>query len=201
MAGPLPRRRRAQMSELMRSESCQSGPCSSTTTFLPARASTAANMAPAAPAPTMTASAFSKAAMSPAPLGKDMGHVRHAEPGKALHGAVGDIDRVVAQRAVDERLRRALPALDLVLAQAGDEVALLGVGEVDILSAKQRLAHPINPAQGCAIEIDIGRADFADADGQQRVARRQRQLLVDEMRDAGLARAKRKRFAHRFERP
>ena len=34
--------RRPQMSELMRSESCQSGPCSSTTTFLPALASTAA---------------------------------------------------------------------------------------------------------------------------------------------------------------
>src|SRR5882757_10256520 len=102
MGGPLPRKRLAQMSELMRSESCQSGPCSISTTVLPARVRTAANTAPAAPAPTMTASAFSKAAMSPAPLGKDMGHVRHAEPGKALNGAVNHIDRVIAQRAVDE---------------------------------------------------------------------------------------------------
>src|SRR3981081_2052355 len=139
MAGPRPRRRRAQMSELMRSESCQSGPCSSSTTFLPARVSTAANTAPAAPAPTMTASAFARAAMSPAPLGKDMGHVRHAEPRKALNGAVSHIDRVIAQCAVDERLRRALPAFDLVLAQAGDEVALLGGGEIGAPSGEQRL--------------------------------------------------------------
>src|ERR1700716_3164194 len=171
MAGPLPRRRRAQMSELMRSESCQSGPCSSTTTFLPARVSTAANTAPAAPAPTITASAFSRVAMSPAPLRKDMGHVRHAEPRKALHGAVSHIDRVVARGAIDERLRRALPALDLVLAQTGDEVALLGGGEIGILSAKQRLARTIDPAQGCAVEVDIGWADFANAKGQQRVTR------------------------------
>jgi hypothetical protein len=62
-----------------------------------------------------------------------MGHVRHAEPRKALDGAVSHVDRVIAQCAVDERLRRALPAFDLVLAQAGDEVALLGGGEVGIL--------------------------------------------------------------------
>src|SRR3979490_2039999 len=102
MAGPLPRRRRLQMSELMRSDSCQSGPCSMTTTFLPARASTAAKTAPAAPAPTMTASTFSNVAISPAPLGKDMRHVGHPEPRKSLHGAVDDIDRVVAERTVDE---------------------------------------------------------------------------------------------------
>src|SRR5882724_8845263 len=108
MAGPLPRRRRAQMSELMRSESCQSGPCSSSTTFFPERASTAAKTAPAAPAPTMAASTFSKVAMSPAPLGKDVRHVGHPEARKALHGAVDDVDRIIAQDAVDERLRRPL---------------------------------------------------------------------------------------------
>src|ERR1700687_196780 len=117
MAGPLPRRRLAQMSELMRSESCQSGPCSITTTFLPARVSTAAKTAPAAPAPTMTASTFSNVAMSPAPLGEDVRHVGNREARKSLDGAVDDVDRVVAQRAVDELLRRSLPALELVLAQ------------------------------------------------------------------------------------
>src|ERR1700722_20391673 len=103
MGAPLPFRRRPQMSELMRSESCQSGPCSSNTTFLPARVSTAANTAPAAPAPTMTASTFSRLAISPVPLRQDMRHVGNPEPGEALDGAVDHIDCVVAQRAVDKR--------------------------------------------------------------------------------------------------
>src|ERR1700719_4584947 len=123
MGAPLPFRRRPQISELMRSESCQSGPCSSSTTCLPARVSTAAKTAPAAPAPTMTASTFSSVAISPAPLGQDMGHVGNSEPRESLHGAVDDIDRVVAQNAVDERLRRSLPALDLAPAQPIDELA------------------------------------------------------------------------------
>src|SRR5258708_8749829 len=122
MGAPLPFKRRPQMSELMRSVSRQSGPCSSSTTFLPARVSTAANTAPAAPAPTMTASTFSSVAMSPAPLGQDVGHVGNPEPREALHGAVGHVDRVVAQGAVDEGLRRSLPALDLALAEAVDAI-------------------------------------------------------------------------------
>src|SRR5258708_29505081 len=126
MGAPLPFKRRPQMSELMRSVSRQSGPCSSSTTFLPARVSTAANTAPAAPAPTMTTSTFSSVAMSPAPLGQNVGHVGNPEPREALHGAVDDIDRIVTQRAVDKRLRRSVPALDLVLAQPIDEIVLLG---------------------------------------------------------------------------
>src|SRR5215813_12881477 len=122
--------RLAQMSELMRSESFQSGPRSITTTFLPARVSTAANTAPAAPAPTMTASTFSNVAMSPAPLREDVRHVGHAEAGKALDRAVDHVDRVVAQHGVDGRLRRSLPALELALTQAGDEVSLLDFCEL-----------------------------------------------------------------------
>src|SRR5450755_4084196 len=108
MGAPLPFSRRPQMSELIRSVSCQSGPCSSSTTFLPARVSTAANTAPAAPAPTMTASTFSKLAMSPAPLRQNVGHVGNPQARKALDGAVDHIDRIVAQRAIDEGLRRPL---------------------------------------------------------------------------------------------
>src|SRR5580704_10880016 len=113
MGAPLPLRRRPQMSELMRSVSCQSGPRSSSTTFLPARVSMAANTAPAAPAPTMTASTFSSSAMSPAPFGQDMGHVGNAEPCEALDRAVDHIDRVVAQGAVDKALPGSLPVLEL----------------------------------------------------------------------------------------
>ena len=78
--------RRPQNSELIRSWSCQSGPLSSTTTFLPALASTDAYTEPEAPAPTMTTSTFSFA-MSPPPVRRDVGHVRHAERLVALHRA------------------------------------------------------------------------------------------------------------------
>src|SRR5882724_2144447 len=138
--------RLAQMSELIRSESFQSGPRSITTTFLPASVSTAANTAPAAPPPTMTASTFSNVAMSPAPLREDVRHVGKAEAGEAFDRAVGDVDRVVAQHAVNGRLRRPLPALELALAQAGDEVALLGFCELGILAAELRLARALDPA-------------------------------------------------------
>src|ERR1700692_1691847 len=144
------------MSELMRSVSCQSGPCSSSTTFLPARVSTAAKTAPAAPAPTMTASTFSSVAMSPAPLRQDMGHVGNPEPRESLHGAVDDIDRVVAQHAVDERLRRSLPALDSARAQPIDEIVLLVRRELGETALVQRVARMIDPTQGGPIEIHIG---------------------------------------------
>src|SRR4051812_3723401 len=118
--------RLAQMSELIRSESFQSGPRSITTTFLPARASTAANTAPAAPAPTMTASTFSNVAMSPAPRRRDVRHIGRSNPPKALDRSVDDVDRVVAQRQIDVGLAGALPGFELALSQRIDKIALLG---------------------------------------------------------------------------
>jgi hypothetical protein len=116
--------RRPQMSELMRSESCQSGPCSRITTFLPALASTAAKVDPDAPAPTMTTSTFS-VAMSP-PRGRgDVRHVGNAETGITIHGAVDDIDRVAAQQQIDERSGGALPIGEFVLSHRVDEGALV----------------------------------------------------------------------------
>src|SRR5499427_9548289 len=141
----------------MRSLSCQSGPCSRITTFLPAFASTAAKTAPDAPAPTMTASTFSFA-MSP-PLGRrDVGPVRNAEDGIPVHGAVDDVDGIAAQHQVDEWSRRALPALDLVLAHTVDEIALLGFAQFSEGPAVvEPLAGSIDRPQGGAIEIRIGR--------------------------------------------
>src|SRR5580692_8359178 len=193
MGAPPPFRRRPQISELMRSESCQSGPCSSSTTFLPARVSTAANAAPAAPAPTMTASTFSRLAISPAPLRQDMGHVGNPEPCEALDGAVDHIDRVVAQRTVDERLRRSLPALELALAQPIDEIVLLAGIELGEAALVQRPAGMIDAAQGRPIEIDIGRPHLGHPQAQERVRRRDRELLIDEMGDAVLLRPDRER--------
>src|SRR5207248_10800506 len=112
--------RRPQMSELMRSESCQSGPVSSSRTFLPALASVAANTEPDAPAPTMTASTFSPlftgVAMSPPLERHDVRLIGDAERFVALDRSVDDIDRVTAQHEVDKARRRPLPALQLVLA-------------------------------------------------------------------------------------
>src|SRR5262245_7179526 len=108
----------------MRSERCQSGPCSRSTTFLPSLARMAANSVPVAPAPMVTASTFSWA-MSP-PLGRrDVGHVGNAEAGIAFHGAVDDVDGVAAQHQIDEWSAGPLPAFDLVLAHGVDEAALL----------------------------------------------------------------------------
>src|SRR5919204_3066499 len=117
--------RRPQRSELMRSLSCQSGPVSSTTTFLPAFASVAANTEPEAPAPTMTASTFSRVAMSPPLERHDVRLIRDAERFVALDRAVHDVHGVAAQHEVDEaRCRRPLPAQQLVLPHHIDEVAL-----------------------------------------------------------------------------
>src|SRR6201989_2296243 len=111
----------------MRSVSCQSGPCSRMTTFLPAFANTAAKTEPDAPAPTMTTSTFSFA-MSPPPVRSDVRHVGHAEHLVALHRAVDDVDCVAAQHVVDERSgRTALPAFELALTHQVDEFAL-GIG-------------------------------------------------------------------------
>src|SRR5438876_10281925 len=108
--------RRPQKSELMRSESCQSGPVSSTTTFLPAFASVAANTDPEAPAPTMTTSTFSRVAMSPPLEGHDVRLIGNAELRIALDRAIDHVDRVAAQHEIDEaRGRRRLPSLELVL--------------------------------------------------------------------------------------
>src|SRR5262249_38259508 len=98
----------------MRSVSCQSGPCSRMTTFLPAFANTAAKTEPDAPAPTMTTSTFSFA-MSPPLCRSDVRHVGNAERGVAVDGAIDYVDSVAAQHQVDERSGRPLPALDLVL--------------------------------------------------------------------------------------
>src|SRR5260370_38882518 len=121
--------RRPQMSDEMRSELCQSGPLSITTTFLPALASTAAKTEPDAPAPTMTASTFSSVAMSPPLFRRDVRHVGNAERLVALHGALDHVDCVAAQHEIDKRTGRALPAVDLVLPHGVDELALLGGGE------------------------------------------------------------------------
>src|SRR5215510_15291622 len=131
--------RRPHISELMSSESCQSGPASRTTTFLPAFASTEANTDPDAPAPTMTTSTFSFA-MSPPPLWNDVGLIRNAEHLVSLHRAVDDVDRVAAQDGVDERRRRTLPAVDLVLAHVVHELDLLIGSRLGELVAEQALA-------------------------------------------------------------
>src|SRR2546430_5264663 len=117
--------RRPQRSELTRSESCQSGPVSSTTTFLPAFASVAANTDPEAPAPTMTASTLSRVAMSPPLEGHDVRLIGNAELCVALDRAIDHVDRVAAQHEIDEaRGRRRLPSLELVLAHEIHELAL-----------------------------------------------------------------------------
>src|SRR5262249_24775459 len=190
---------RAKKAGRMRSGRCRSGPCSSTATFLPAFASTAANTEPDAPEPTMTTSTFSLA-MSP-PLGRrDVRHVRNAEAGIAFHGAIDDVDGVTAQDEVDERRARTLPALDLVLADAVDQAALLRFVELGKgAAAVGGLARFIDRGERGAIEVGVGRPHVEDARLEQRLFGRTRDLLIDEMGDAGLARPGNERLAQRIE--
>src|ERR1700674_1319291 len=163
------------MSEVMRSPSCQSGPCSSSTTFLPACASTAANVAPEAPAPTMATSTFSLVAISPPLRRSDMRHVGNAQALVPGHGAENDIHRIAAQNEIDEWPRRALPALDLALTQAIDEVVLLGFAELrKAPAAIAALARAIDGAERAPIEIGEGRPHIEDARLQQCIVRRNR---------------------------
>src|SRR5262245_24692257 len=160
--------RRPQKSELIRSESFQSGPASNTTTFLPAFASTAAYTEPEAPEPTTTTSTFSFA-MSP-PLGRrDVRHVGNAQRVVAGHRTVDDIHRIEAQHGIDEAAAWSLPAFDLVLAHIAHEIALLGFSELGkAATAMKRLTGAIDRAHRRAIEIRIRRAHIEDAGLQQR---------------------------------
>src|SRR5258706_337050 len=176
--------RRPQKSELTRSESFQSGPCSSTTTFLPVFASTAAKTEPDAPAPTTTTSTFSSLAMSPPPLGRDVRHVGDAEGLVAFHGSVDHVDGVAARHQVDERPGRALPAVELVLAHQVDELALLHGPELREATPLARLARAVDRCYRRPIEVRRRGLDVEDARFEQRLLGRNRKLLIDEMRDA-----------------
>src|SRR5262245_20694737 len=182
----------------MSSESCQSGPASSSTTFLPAFASTEANTDPDAPAPTMTTSTFSFA-MSPPLLWNDVGLIGDAEHLVAFHRAVHDVDRIAAQDGVDERRGRALPAVDLVLAHVVHELGLLIRGRLGKLVPEHALAGAVDGAHCGAIEVHERRPHVEDARLQHRLLGRNPDLVVDEMRDAGRARALHQRVADRLD--
>src|SRR5262249_22961336 len=162
-------------------------PLSSKTTFLPALASTDACTEPDAPAPTMTTSTFSFA-MSPPPLRRDVGHVRNAEGLVAVHRRVDDIDRVAAQHVVDERTGRTLPAFGLVLPHQIDEIVLIARRQHRELAAENFVAGAIDRTHRGTIEVGERRLGVEDPELQQRPLRRLRNLLIDEMSDAGRAR-------------
>src|SRR5579864_2630886 len=154
--------RRPHISEEMRSDVVQSGPLSITTTLRPALASTAANVEPDAPAPTMTTSTFSWVAMSPPLLGSDMGLVGNAELRVALHGAVDHVHGIAAQHEIDERALRALPALDLVLPHQVNEIVPFGRDEPRETPAVLRFARTVHGANRGAVKVHEGRLDIDD---------------------------------------
>src|SRR6201999_2804571 len=159
--GPAGLMRRPHMSDEIRSVSCQSGPLSISTTFLPAFASTAAKVEPDAPAPAITTSTFSPifgcVAISPPLVRGDVRQIGDAEALISLHGAVDDVDGVAAQHEIDLGPRRTLPALDLVLAQRIDEIVLLGGRERGEAFAALRRARSVDAANRGTVEVCKGR--------------------------------------------
>src|SRR5947207_855620 len=192
--------RRPQRSELTRSESCQSGPASSTTTFLPAFASVAANTEPEAPAPTMTASTFGRVAMSPPLQRHDVRLIRNAEELVALDRAVDHVDRVASHKEIDERRGGSLPALQLPLSHEIDEVALRIARQPGEALIRLRRGRAVDRSDRRLVEVRVRRAHVHDARLEQRRFRRHRDLLIDEMRNAGGACAGHQRLAHRLQR-
>src|SRR5258708_4833493 len=188
--------RRPQKSELMRSESCQSGPVSSTTTFLPAFASVAANTDPEAPAPTMTASTFSRVAMSPPLQRRDVWLVRNAEGFIALDRAVHHVDRIAAHHEIDEALRRSLPALELSLPHHVHQLALRRRGKPCEALIGLRGGGAIDRRDHRLVEVCVRRTHVEDARFEQRLLGRHRDLVINEVRDAGGAGAGQQRLAY-----
>src|SRR5437867_3856055 len=120
----------------------------------------------------MTTSTLSSLAMSPPLFGRDMRHVRDAKGLVPFHGSEDHIDGVAARHQIDERPRRALPTVELVLAHQVDEVVLLEGVEVREAMAVARLTRPIDRADGGPVEIRIRRLDVEDARLEQRLLRR-----------------------------
>src|SRR5438132_9890868 len=173
----------------MRSESCQSGPVSSTTTFLPAFASVAANTDPEAPAPTMTTSTFSpifpRVAMSPPLEGHDVRLIGNAELCVALDRAIDHVDRVAAQHEIDEaRGRRRLPSLELVLAHEIHELALRVHRKPREALVRLRRGRLVDRADRGLVEVRVRRAHVEDARFQQRLPGRHQDLMIEVVRDA-----------------
>src|SRR4029077_20350111 len=127
--------RRPPMSELIRSLSCQSGPASRSTTFLPAFARTEGNTVPEAPASTMTTSTLSLFAISPVPCRRSVRLIRNAEMRLTVHGAVNHVHRIAAQQEIDKAGRGPFPAVELVLPHQIDEFVLLAAGKLRKIAA------------------------------------------------------------------
>src|SRR5690349_569260 len=165
--------RRPQMSELIKSPSCQSGPASRSTTFLPALARSAANTVPEAPAPTMTTSTLSLFAMSPAPRRRDVRLIGNAEMRVTIHGAVDHVDRIAAQQEIHKPGSGAFPAIELVLPHQIHEFVLLAGGQLrEIAAAILGGAGAIDRAERSAIKIRKRRLHIHDPRFKQSLFRR-----------------------------
>src|ERR1700761_5775848 len=159
----------------MRSESSQSGPCSSSTTFLPAFASTDANTEPDAPAPTMTTSTFSLV-ISPPLFRWNVRHIGNAQRLIPFHGAVDDIDGIGAQHRVSQRPRLSGPAFELVLPHTIDEFALILCRQLHEFLAERLAAGVVDRHDRTPIELGEWRPEIEDAGLKQGFVCRHRQL-------------------------
>src|SRR6516165_7741817 len=152
------------MSELIRSESCQSGPVPARRPFCPALPAPQRKPTPMHPRRPRRHRLFHLSPWSPPLFRRDVRHVRNAEGLVALHGSVDDIDSIAAQNEIDKWSAGAAPALDLVLAHGVDEIMLFARTQPrKFAAAVDCLARIVNSARRSAIEVGIGRANIKDA--------------------------------------
>src|SRR6516165_9756865 len=113
-----------------------------------------------------------------------MRHVWNAERFIAFDGSVNDVDRITAEYHIDQRSAWTLPVLQLVLAHHVDKIVLLVRTDLrEIAVTVERLARGIDGADRGAVKIGVRRANVEDARFEQRLIRRHRELLIDEMGD------------------
>ena len=118
----------------------------------------------------------------------------------AFDGSERDIDSVMPQQEINQRTRRALPALDLVLAHAVNEVVLLGRGELSKPFAVDGLAALLNGSKRSTINVYERRTHARDARHEQTIPRRYTELIVHEIRDPRFACARKQSVAHCLQR-
>src|SRR5580704_4857521 len=145
----------------------------------------------------MTMSTFSLA-ISPPLFRWDMRHIGDAQRLVAFHRAVDDVHGIGAKHGIDGCARQSRPAFNLVLPHAIDELALIRGRKLRKIPSEDFTTAIVDRGNCGAVELRERRTEVEDASLKQSFVRRYRKLLIDKVRDPGLARLRHQRLAQRL---